>query len=347
LYSRFGFRAPFIFGEICTLVDLLLRLLIIERDVAIKWGYDPATGRDISATTDLEASSTDDRSDATGPSQSRLIPLHSSSEQTPASVDPKEVQSAVDSCAPAANNSTVSPVHKSLPILSIIWQIAKSSRARVALMVTLVSGILLSMEDPTLPLRLQSLWGYNSEQVGLVFIACLVPTLISSPLTGFLSDVIGSGYTMSISILLGIPWSAILVLKKSVALFIVALAFESFFLSGLGPPVDAELAAISRGLPDVGYAHVYGAFNLISGIGSIVGSLMGGQVYSHIKDGWSVLCYLTVGCFGMCLPLVFCYTGEDPPLSKILRRKNRLQESPVQEPTEKERPANDSAVHAA
>ena len=140
LYSRFGFRAPFIFTEICTLVDLLLRLLIIERDVAIKWGYDPATGRDISATTDLEASSTDDRSDATGPSQSRLIPLHSSSEQTPASVDPKEVQSAVDSCAPAANNSTVSPVHKSLPILSIIWQIAKSSRARVALMVTLVSG---------------------------------------------------------------------------------------------------------------------------------------------------------------------------------------------------------------
>lgn len=50
---------------------------------------------------------------------------------------------------------------------------------------------------------------------------------LASPLTGFLSDVIGPGYTMSISILLGIPWSAILVLKKSVALFIVALAFES------------------------------------------------------------------------------------------------------------------------
>ena len=145
MYSRFGFRAPFIFGEICTLVDLLLRLLIIERDVAIKWGYDPATGRDISATTDLEASSSDNRSpDATGPSQPRPTLVHPSSEQTPALVDPKEIPSALDSCTPAVNNSTVSPVRKPLPILSVTRLLAQSSRPGVALILALMAGDVIS-----------------------------------------------------------------------------------------------------------------------------------------------------------------------------------------------------------
>lgn len=42
LYERFGFRAPFIFGIIVTAVDLVLRLLVIERKDALKWGHDPA-----------------------------------------------------------------------------------------------------------------------------------------------------------------------------------------------------------------------------------------------------------------------------------------------------------------
>ncbi|KAG1735165.1 hypothetical protein EDD22DRAFT_760984, partial [Suillus occidentalis] len=41
LYTRFGFHAPFIFASLCVVVDLFLRILIIERDVALKWGYDP------------------------------------------------------------------------------------------------------------------------------------------------------------------------------------------------------------------------------------------------------------------------------------------------------------------
>lgn len=43
LYSRFGFRGPFIFGAIFALVDLLGRFVIIERKDALKWGHDPFT----------------------------------------------------------------------------------------------------------------------------------------------------------------------------------------------------------------------------------------------------------------------------------------------------------------
>ena len=42
LYSRLGFRAPFVFTIIITLVDLIGRLLLIERKDALKYGHDPA-----------------------------------------------------------------------------------------------------------------------------------------------------------------------------------------------------------------------------------------------------------------------------------------------------------------
>jgi DHA1 family solute carrier family 18 vesicular amine transporter 1/2 len=41
LYGAFGFRAPFIFGIIITFLDLIGRLLIIERKDALKYGWDP------------------------------------------------------------------------------------------------------------------------------------------------------------------------------------------------------------------------------------------------------------------------------------------------------------------
>jgi MFS family permease len=41
LYGAFGFRGPFIFGIIITFLDLVGRLLIIERKDALKYGYDP------------------------------------------------------------------------------------------------------------------------------------------------------------------------------------------------------------------------------------------------------------------------------------------------------------------
>ena len=42
LYDRFGYRGPFIFGIGATVLDLIGRLVIIERKDAIRWGIDPA-----------------------------------------------------------------------------------------------------------------------------------------------------------------------------------------------------------------------------------------------------------------------------------------------------------------
>lgn len=45
LYSRFGFHGPFILTIIITAVDLIARVLIIERKQALLFGVDPAAQR--------------------------------------------------------------------------------------------------------------------------------------------------------------------------------------------------------------------------------------------------------------------------------------------------------------
>jgi len=138
LYARFGFRAPFVFGEICTLIDLVLRSLIIERDVAISWGYDPAIRQDVNVASDLEASSPPHHpSDALS-----LAPAHPLPEHSPALADPKQNPSTPDSRPPSNNliMSDVSLARKSLPMLSVMRLLGQSPRAVAALIMSLVYG---------------------------------------------------------------------------------------------------------------------------------------------------------------------------------------------------------------
>jgi DHA1 family solute carrier family 18 vesicular amine transporter 1/2 len=144
LYTRFGFHAPFIFGGICTVVDLILRLLIIERDVAIRWGYDPATRQHVNTVADLEASSSPHHSShAMGPSALALTPVYPLLEQTTALVDPKLNPSTPNTRTPSSNNLTMSEiplVRKPLPMLSVIGLLGQSPRAVVALIMSLIYG---------------------------------------------------------------------------------------------------------------------------------------------------------------------------------------------------------------
>ena len=144
LYARFGFRGPFVFGEICTAVDLILRLLIIERDVALRWGYDPATRKYVNATTNLESSSSSHPPDVISTSAPNLTPVHSMEQAV--SLDSSQKQNALDSHPSSSNNLTIPEVslaRKPLPILTVIGILAHNPRAVVALTMSLVYGYVL------------------------------------------------------------------------------------------------------------------------------------------------------------------------------------------------------------
>ncbi|KAG2160104.1 major facilitator superfamily domain-containing protein [Suillus bovinus] len=314
LYSRFGFRAPFIFGASCAVVDLLFRLLIIERDVALKWGYDPSEPTAVVLKEAPDASSTSDI---------QLSPIQITHVQGSTDTGINEVEETIvpdKSIQPNARKLSIT--HEAqipIPLLSVIIKLSQAPRALVALTMSFVYGLVQSMQEPSLPLHLQSLWAFNSDRVGLAYLAAVVPALISSPLAGYYVDRVGSHYITFTCLLLALPWWIVLTLRHSIPLFIFALAAQCFFVSGVVAPVTTELASVSRQMTGVGYAHVYGAFNLAFGIGTAVGPVIGGQIYDHARHGWTALCCITSALIVICITLAFCYTGVDPLLAKFMR----------------------------
>jgi len=111
-----------------------------------------------------------------------------------------------------------------------------------------------------------------------------------------------------------------MILRSHLSLFVIALALESLFVSAVISPLAAELAAVSRNIPGVGYAHVYGAFNLAYAVGTTIGPTIGGQIYNNVKAGWTVLCSVSTGLIAMCLALAIRFTGDDPLWNQLACR---------------------------
>jgi MFS transporter, DHA1 family, solute carrier family 18 (vesicular amine transporter), member 1/2 len=135
LYPRFGFRAPFVFGIIAAVIDLIGRLLVIERKDALHYGFDPAAP----SLSDCE------RVVAAKPASSPSLRDASVESTRP---DGGEVSAVIDNTVEVAraggslharNQTAASPsVKVSLPI--VVSLLARSPRAVVAFFITGIYG---------------------------------------------------------------------------------------------------------------------------------------------------------------------------------------------------------------
>ncbi|PPR05780.1 hypothetical protein CVT24_006843, partial [Panaeolus cyanescens] len=151
-------------------------------------------------------------------------------------------------------------------------------------------SLLYSTQEPAIPLHLSTIYHLNPSKVGLVFVAAVVPTLVSSPLGGHLADTHGVEWVTVICVLMAAPWWGVLIIEKHLALFVVGFATQCSIMT----PVTAELADVANGIEGVGYAHVYGAYNFAYGVGTAVGPIIGGQIYNNVGRGWMVICVVSL-----------------------------------------------------
>ncbi|KAF9535749.1 major facilitator superfamily domain-containing protein [Crepidotus variabilis] len=303
LYPRFGFRGPFIFGIICTLIDLVFRLLVVERKVAVRWGYDPAAFENV-------------RKDQ--PPTASLGHEDATTKETIG--DPERIELGRRASG-SAQEPQVGPLTGSKPLgfLVVIPCLLKDSRTLVALLIAFVYGILFSSQEPALPLHLSKVWKLDSGRIGLVFLASVIPTIFSGILSGIWVDRSGTEWPTFISLIMAIPWWIIVVIEYRLALFITAFGFEAFFSSAVLAPVTTELAAVAREMDGIGYGHVYGAFNLVYGLGSALGPVIGGQIYAHVDRGWLALCLVATGFLAVSTILSFFFIGKDPLYYRLRR----------------------------
>ncbi|TFK57595.1 MFS general substrate transporter [Heliocybe sulcata] len=324
LYNAFGYRGPFIFGIIISVIDLIGRLLIIERKDALLWGVDTAAsqGKDV----EQPPAGSDEKKEKRVETDDTQKDAQIRASQEPDDAGPSRADGQVDvpksNTEGAQETQTAAELHeagkKRISVFRVVGQLGRSPRALTAFIITIAYGLVYASQEPTIPLHLQAQWGYDSTKVGLVFIASVVPTLISSPIAGWLADKCGAEWVTAPMLILSIPWWLIVIINGHVALFIVAFAIQSLFTAGALAPITAELAAVARTFDEIGYAHVYGAFNLAYGVGSAVGPLIGGQIYDHTSRGWLAVCVLAAGLVLISAVLGFIYTGETSLLKRIL-----------------------------
>ncbi|KAJ4485521.1 MFS general substrate transporter [Lentinula aciculospora] len=306
LYSRFGFRGPIIFGIISAVLDLVGRLLVVEPKEARRWEQQSLHIPDLPELP-MHGSLQSPNSPI-----SAISPIFTKKDSMMKAGDGNKHQE-------KASGSTESPGSRPRSLFSVLALFVKSPRAITVTFLTFVFGILYTCVEPTLPLHMQSVWGWDSSKVGLLFLAAVVPSLFSGPVTGIIADKYGTAWITLLSFICSLPWWGLMVIDN-LPLFIASFALSSFFLSGaIQSSLVAELAAVSRNIDGVGYAHVYAAFNFAYGIGSSVGPIVGGQIYYEIDQGWMALCLLAVGLLSFSFLLSFFYIGDVPVFGQFRR----------------------------
>jgi predicted MFS family arabinose efflux permease len=72
-----------------------------------------------------------------------------------------------------------------------IIQLLRQHRLLAGMLLAFANGCVYNVFEPTLTVRLSDEWGYDSSQIGLVFLAQVIPTFVATPLAGIISDKYG------------------------------------------------------------------------------------------------------------------------------------------------------------
>ena len=180
LYQRLGYRAPFVFGIIVTCIDLLARLLLIERHEAMRWGVDPM---EIAAGSkeDLEVGITGAER-AEHPS----VPEPRPDEGEGGAKAEVEEEAREGGQAENLPQEPKQPHTTLLPHVAI-FRLMKSPRAAVCIILTLIRGLGWAGQESVVVLHMNDVWGLDPRQAGTAFIAAVVPTIFCESNTPSLS----------------------------------------------------------------------------------------------------------------------------------------------------------------
>ena len=84
------------------------------------------------------------------------------------------------------------------------------------------------------------------HQLTLISVAAAAPTFVTGPLVGSLADKFGAEWIIAPGLLFSAPWLALMILKSSLAGFIVYFALSQTLLGCSMAPVGLEVAMAAR-----------------------------------------------------------------------------------------------------
>lgn len=294
VYQQAGYYAVFgmAFGMLG--LDIILRLLLIEKKVARKWLGELR------------------------PENMRPGMRHSN--ELCKSQDAERAETITTDARPAGSRRQSAfdgPIAKKLPPMLILL---KSKRMQATFWASTVTALTLTAFDVTLPLFVEQTFGWTSTGAGLIFLALLAPSVIQ-PLFGWLVDKHGPRWMAGFGLLVMVaPYVCLRFVSHDTmeqkVLLCALLCIIGFGVCLTMAAVMTEFTVIcvekEQKIPGSmgrggAYAQSYSLFNITWGLGSLVGAYWAGGVKQ--SAGWATMGWsLAILCGVVCIP-TFLYVG--------------------------------------
>lgn len=278
VFDRAGYDA--VFGMAYGLIglDIILRLLLVEKKVAARW--DTSAEVQAKEVSDVPPVSAQSRPADT---EKGVIPGQSESPNLPASTNLRDRRR-----------------DRLPPVLALLY----SRRLLAALFCALIQAALLTSFDSVLTIHAANLFGWNSTGAALLFLPIVIPSFLA-PLFGWFSDKYGGRYPVTLGFLGACPPLVCLrfVDENTIndkVILCALLALTGLFLTLTFPPIMAEISGVVEAKektmlasgragfgPGGAYAQAYGLFNMAFAGGCMVGPLLAGFI---VEDrGWAIM----------------------------------------------------------
>lgn len=316
VFERAGYYSVWAMAFALIVLDIILRLVMVERKIAVKWDprYEPK------------------RAEASSKSSSEQDILAKQLEkQTPTENDDEDYkvkESLSDPVEPADQANDPNTRDKWFNRLPPVLKLLASRRLLCSLWAVLIQSSLLTSFDSILPLFTKNTFGWNATGAGLIFLPIVIPTFVG-PVIGHLSDKQGPRWYATAGFVGSCPFMILLRLVdhdslKQKVLLCALLALVGFFLILAITPVMAEVTYAvmdkesrrPKGYygKNGAYAQAYSLFNMAWAAGCMVGPLLAGLVVN--SKGWPTAT-LILGCLGIftAFPVVY-WTGGSLRKSK-------------------------------
>lgn len=272
VYEKSGYYEVFAitFGVIG--LDIILRLLLVEKKIAAKW---------------LESASI--------PSQAQSTP---SIDAGVASGQPDAHPAVVEKITAIAATQTAEPRPKrKIPSMLILL---KSRRLLAAFWGSFATSVTMTALDSTIPLYVNLIFGWGSLGAGLVFLALLAPNF-AGPLIGHWTDKYGPRWISAGGLLFSVPFWVLLRLVDHDGIRQQVLLCGLLLLLGIAcafimTPLLTEFSKVcdakERQQPDLFagksvYGQSYSIFNVAWAAGSLVGPLVAAGIVD--EAGWKTM----------------------------------------------------------
>lgn len=280
VFDRAGYDA--VFGMAYGLIglDIVLRLLLVEKKVAARW--DPV------AETQVEAAATTDSG-------------HAIAEDQPSDTEKGVVAGQLDADnLPESTTLRARRRDRLPPVLALLY----SRRLLAALFCALIQAALLTSFDSVLTIHAATLFGWTATGAALLFLPIVIPSFLA-PVFGWFSDKYGGRYPVTLGFLGACP--PLICLRfvdentmRDKVILCALLALTGLFLMLTFPAIMAEISGVVEAKektmlasgragfgPGGAYAQAYGLFNMAFAGGCMVGPLLAGFI---VEDkGWSIM----------------------------------------------------------